>query len=200
MNASEAGKLGWKATAVLHKARRAKFRAAYDAAPKHCKWCDKPIPYARRENKYCNRHCAGFGRPRKLEKQESATESATCEGCGKAFIVKRSCLGKYCSNQCQQNNKSRKLFEAGLADRRCARHNLLKSHGNVCWICKITRWQGQPVALVLDHIDGNSDNNQPANLRMVCPNCDAQLPTYKGKNRGNGRAYRRERYHQGKSY
>lgn len=54
--------------------------------------------------------------------------------------------------------------------------------------------------LVLDHIDGHSENGQLTNLRIICNNCDALTDTYKGKNRGNGRAKRRERYKEGKSY
>ena len=50
------------------------------------------------------------------------------------------------------------------------------------------------------HIDGNSDNNALVNLRLVCGNCDMQLPTYKSKNRGNGRHNRRKRYSEGKSF
>ena len=40
-------------------------------------------------------------------------------------------------------------------------------------------WLGLPLALVLDHIDGDPTNNRRENLRLVCPNCDSQLPTYK---------------------
>jgi len=54
--------------------------------------------------------------------------------------------------------------------------------------------------LVLDHVDGNSENNKLENFRLVCGNCDMQLPTYKNKNKGNGRHYRMKRYKEGKSY
>lgn len=64
----------------------------------------------------------------------------------------------------------------------------------------MTRWNNKDIVLILDHIDGNPDNNNPSNLRLVCPNCDSQLPTFKSKNKGNGRAYRRLRYKEGKSY
>ena len=59
---------------------------------------------------------------------------------------------------------------------------------------------GQNGIFVLDHIDGNSENNWRSNLRLVCPNCDSQLPTYKAKNKGSGRHVRRTRYAEGKSY
>lgn len=42
--------------------------------------------------------------------------------------------------------------------------------------------------------------NKRSNLRMICSNCDSQLPTYKSKNKGNGRHYRTKRYEEGKSY
>lgn len=38
-----------------------------------------------------------------------------------------------------------------------------------------------------------SGNNYPDNMRMICPNCDAQLPTYMGRNRKNSMKTGRER-------
>ena len=61
-------------------------------------------------------------------------------------------------------------------------------------------WNGMPLVFVLDHIDGNSSDNSRANVRLVCPNCDSQLPTYKSRNRGNGRHFRRVRYANGQSF
>lgn len=45
-------------------------------------------------------------------------------------------------------------------------------------------WLGQPLPLILDHINGNKLDNDPRNLRYLCPNCDSQLSTRGGKNRG----------------
>lgn len=44
-------------------------------------------------------------------------------------------------------------------------------------------WCGQPIPLIVDHKSGNSRDNRPENLRLLCPNCDSQQPTRGGKNR-----------------
>jgi hypothetical protein len=38
--------------------------------------------------------------------------------------------------------------------------------------------------LILDHLEGNSHDNRPEMLRYLCPNCESQLATRGGKNRG----------------
>ncbi len=89
----------------------------------------------------------------------------------------------------------------GSAQGHYVRTFLLADQDGLCAICSATTtWNALPLRFVLDHIDGDSTNNVRTNLRLVCPNCDSQLSTYKARNRGNGRAWRRERYATGKSY
>jgi hypothetical protein len=45
-------------------------------------------------------------------------------------------------------------------------------------------WNGKPLKLILDHIDGNRRDNRPEMLRYLCANCDSQLNTRGGGNRG----------------
>lgn len=71
---------------------------------------------------------------------------------------------------------------------------LIYKNGHKCEICHNNTWNNQPISLICDHIDGNWQNNEINNFRLVCPNCDAQLPTFKSKNRGNGRQYDKEYY------
>jgi hypothetical protein len=51
-----------------------------------------------------------------------------------------------------------------------------------CSSCGGTAWMGHPMPLEIDHIDGVNDNNVKENLRLLCPNCHALTPTYRGKN------------------
>lgn len=55
-----------------------------------------------------------------------------------------------------------------------------------CAICgQKDEWQGMPLTLILDHINGTNNDNRIENLRWVCPNCGIQLKTYGAKNKGN---------------
>lgn len=51
-------------------------------------------------------------------------------------------------------------------------------------------WQGNPLSLHLDHIDGDRTNNELPNLRFLCPNCHSQTPTYAGRNVKDRRVFR----------
>jgi len=53
---------------------------------------------------------------------------------------------------------------------------------NRCEECNIEDWNGKPLNMQLDHIDGDLHNHRLENLRMVCPNCHSQTLTYCGKN------------------
>tara|TARA_Y100001938_G_scaffold150476_1_gene241567 strand:- start:1904 stop:2371 length:468 start_codon:yes stop_codon:yes gene_type:complete len=52
-----------------------------------------------------------------------------------------------------------------------------------CYQCDNVEWNQQPIPLELEHIDGDHFNNDLNNLTLLCPNCHAQTPTYRGKNR-----------------
>ena len=56
-------------------------------------------------------------------------------------------------------------------------------------MCGISRWLDGEVPLQLDHKDGNKDNNNLKNLRLLCPNCHALTPQYRLKDEFKGETY-----------
>lgn len=78
--------------------------------------------------------------------------------------------------------------------RNCIRTYIYESQNNKCAICGIDRmWNNKILNFVLDHIDGDASNNWKTNLRLICPNCDSQLDTYKSKNKNSARKFRIEK-------
>jgi Zn finger protein HypA/HybF involved in hydrogenase expression len=44
-------------------------------------------------------------------------------------------------------------------------------------------WKGKPLTLQIDHVDGDFRNNEPDNIRFICPNCHSQTFNFGSKNR-----------------
>jgi hypothetical protein len=131
-----------------------------------------------------------------------------CLYCGEQLINNR-CM--YCSNVCHYEQQYKLYIDKWLSGEtngggkgdqvsNYIRKYLIRRCNGKCAVCGIDKWNGEDILLVMDHINGNPMDNSCGNLRMVCSNCDAQLPTYKSKNKGNGRYSRRERCKEGKSY
>lgn len=52
-----------------------------------------------------------------------------------------------------------------------------------CHKCGISTWLDQPLSLQMDHVNGDGCDNRLANLRLLCPNCHSQTPTFAGRNK-----------------
>ena len=130
-----------------------------------------------------------------------------CKYCNKKLTKRSSRI--YCSNKCQgteRRQEKNKLIEEDPNNKsigqRALRRYLIDQNGAKCMECgwdKVNTTTGM-CPIELEHIDGNSENNNLENLKLLCPNCHSLTPTYKALNKGNGRHKRMKRYNEGKSY
>lgn len=169
------------------------------------------------ERKYCSQSCAAsqnnliHPKRQKVEKEKRKIikikniNKCICLNCSK--VVRNKFCDIRCQNEFNKKEKYHQLLDGKLKGTvsticRWWRKYLIEITGECCDKCG---WNEKnlitnKVPLELNHIDGNHENNNVDNLELLCPNCHALTPNYKALNTGNGRAYRRERYKEGKSY
>lgn len=186
----------------------------YNANPKRCPECGLPIPYMKRRQKFCSTSCSttSYHRLHKCDLHEKSGETVVinsrvcsikkCKFCGGKFPAKHFDQ-KFCTRKCAYEykkahefdeeervgyfNESKSTMCKGEVDRKRVRRYLEMRFGHRCSLCGIEKWNGKDITFNVDHIDGNPFNRRIVNFRLVCPNCDSQLPTYKGRNKGRGR-------------
>lgn len=181
----------------LAKIKRDKLTEEYDQNPKKCKLCGKPIDFKNRlTNTFCNHSCAATyinsGRIIKPEKNKN------CLYCDKKLNKSSE---KYCSQDCQNSHKSKMIVEDWLSGHisktndipDAIRRYLLEQANHKCTECGWDKIHSvtKRVPLTIDHIDGNSTNNNPNNLKVLCPNCHSLTSTFGNLNKGKGREQRR---------
>jgi hypothetical protein len=198
MDASESGKLGYeKVKATLDAFRDEQMIKAiqrYSANPKFCLYCGKEISYEKRRTTFCSRSCATSFR----QKSAPNRRSKICQ-CGN----EKKPSNKYCSDCAEKHVYLRPQSVELLKDSVAIKRLLVEKRGHRCEDCGLSEWKSHPIPLEMHHIDGDSDNNTAENLKLVCPNCHAFTPHYKGAVKGkNGsrQKMRRKRYANGETW
>jgi len=126
-------------------------------------------------------------------------EKKECINCNRQYLSTQK-VSKYCSKQCEVDFKTNEKYIHYLKNQdhynkiintTFLKRHVLKEQNNCCDICgNKNEWNGKLLVFVLDHINGDASNNKRENIRLVCPNCDSQLDTYKSKNKNSARKKR----------
>jgi hypothetical protein len=142
-----------------------------------CKKCDKEHDGSFGSGKFCSRACANS----RVRSEE--TKNKISEG-----ILKSewwlSC--SYSHNSAPEKIEKQKQTWKQKRDYESAHIFTIKKwikeeRGNKCEECGVTEWNGKRLPMEVDHIDGDTNNNDIKNLKVLCPNCHSQTPTWRKK-------------------
>jgi hypothetical protein len=130
------------------------------------------------QKKYCSRKCSATVNNKKFPKRRHSGN--ICEICNTKLNVSQSFT---CSRECrtirEQRQTEKKILANEVESPEVLKKYIARIRGYFCSICENDGWyHGKKLVLQLDHIDGNSDNNDIANLRLLCPNCHSQTETF----------------------
>jgi hypothetical protein len=149
-------------------------------------------------NDFCSSSCAAVYNNKNNTKR-NARLVLHCKNCRQEF-PKTHEGHKFCSQECSTEYKWY-LKELRIEANKQISVKTLKRYHLIYWpwclVCELEDWQGKPLTLDLDHIDGDGTNNCLKNTRLICPNCHSQTENYKFKNTNNplGKEHRRKRYY-----
>ena len=188
----------------INKKQREKALRNYYENPNYCQHCNQIIIVKKNDSvsdtkkkKFCNVQCS----VRYFSNEAKNKNNRICKKCGnKISRNSRSGLCPSCYIEEKAENKIRLWKETGETGcnatsmlRNCIRDYIFEKQNKQCAICGMNNtWNGNELHFILDHINGDASNNWENNLRLICPNCDSQLDTYKSKNKNSARNHRKK--------
>lgn len=181
--------------AISASAEKAARVAQFDTNPTRCAACRIALTYKQRHNRYCTIKCkaAVVRRPKTAHLRYVTVD---CRACGQGIITDpKKPQRHFCNNMCQRDHQFEvetipRVLAGEVTTRTVLKRYLVRIRGHRCEVCRMTEWMGKSIPIEVDHVDGDASNNMPSNIRLLCPNCHAQTPTAKGRNRGKGRKSR----------
>ena len=159
--------------------------------------------------KFCSSSCSATYN--NVERKRKPLKN--CKNCGKEFFSRHHKKQKFCSNECFQTYQREDTISKWLSGeipgnqkgdiqslKSTIRKYLLEKNNYKCSVCEWGEYNpfSKTSALEVDHINGDTSNNRPENLRVLCPNCHSLTEFYGILNKGNGRKRYRELYHKNK--
>ena len=148
---------------------------------------------------------------RKINENEhfnkGTAKTATCQNCGKEFVLYKSHGGLYCCHECWAEGTKKKAIEdwkngnisghdSRYKIRPSLRDYILKSRDCKCERCGfsgINPYTGKSI-LQLHHKNGDAADTSEENIEVLCPNCHAMTENFGSRNKSSVRKYRKDEY------
>ena len=147
------------------------------------KLCPKCDVQHNKPGVFCSRSCAN-SRIFSEDSRRLKSESQKLALAKKSPNERRGMLSAARAARIKADDVRRTQSETETLGRGALRRRIKEEQAGKCLGCGITDWMGKPLILELDHIDGDNKNNIRSNLRMHCPNCHSQTPTWRGRKNG----------------
>lgn len=148
----------------------------YNLNPKRCKTCNKPIPYEEDKRKiFCSHKCSAIFNNKDCVRH--GLKHKRCKDCNNKIYPRNNK-----TERCRKCETIHKILNGTYRGKNAIRNYLIKIRGYICEECKNIEWRGKSIPLDLHHIDGNKNNNNLKNLKLLCKNCHGLTETYGYKN------------------
>ena len=151
--------------------------------------CEKQAKYKLKNGKYCCSKNANQCSEQRL-KNSKGLKKAYSEGRKQTPFTfdDRIKAGNVKYRKWIKENINTTLCENSTASNDTVKRLLVKLNlmSIVCKVCGTKNWQGKPIVLELDHINGINNDNRLHNLRLLCPNCHSQTETFRGRGINKG--------------
>ena len=119
------------------------------------------------------------------------TTSGGCVNIIKRFLIENNYDFSHFTHYaktCKHYTKDNVFIENSTASNNTIRRYYTRGHYTEykCAICgQEPFWNGKPLIMILDHINGNHYDNVFSNLQILCPNCHSIQKGNAGANAGN---------------